>query len=49
MARNYLKERYSATKTVPGTRGFHQFIPVSKLLLKLSVSLKMRSFALNLI
>ena len=29
MAHNCLKERYSAAKTIPSSRGFHQFIPVS--------------------
>ena len=29
MACNCLKERYSAAKTIPSSRGFHQFIPVS--------------------
>ena len=47
MACNYLKERYSAAETIPGTRGFNQFIPVSQVRLKLSVSPKMRSFVLN--
>ena len=30
IACNYLKERYSAAKQISGTRGFHQFIPVSQ-------------------
>ena len=34
MACNYLKERYSAAKTIPGTRGFNQFIPVSQVTIK---------------
>ena len=34
MAHNYLKERYSVAKTFPGTRGFHQFKPVSQVTIK---------------
>ena len=30
IARNYLKQRYSAAKTILGTRWFHQFIQVSQ-------------------
>ena len=33
MARIYLNRRYSAAKTIPGTR-FHQFIPVSQVIIK---------------
>ena len=47
MAHNYLKERYSAAKTIPGTRGFHNLHQCLELLLKLSASAKMRSFVLN--
>ena len=34
MTCNHLKVRYSVTKTAPGVRGFHQFIPVSQVTIK---------------
>ena len=50
MGRNYLKERCSIVKTIPGTRWFHQFKTVSQGTIKTKrVSKDEEFFVLNLI
>ena len=50
MGCNYLKERCSIVKTIPGTRGFHQFKTVSQGTIKTKrVSKDEEFFVLNLI